>query len=121
MNAAREQSKSGHPVQINAPPIATSEGMSAAAARRIEWSIIAVCVVALIMIFQPYSLRLYGIGAALVVVGGLAFNLVPHCRPGNRLGNVVKVALIVLTLLVVVAGVAMVSAHLYGVYLGLNQ
>ena len=39
-------------------------------------------VVALVCIFQPCSLTPFGIGAALVVPGGLSFNLVPFCRPG---------------------------------------
>jgi hypothetical protein len=94
-----------------------SEGMSAATARTIEHAIIALCVIALVMIFQPFSLTLYGIGAGLVVLGGLAFNLIPHCRPGVPLRWLVKVALIVLTLLIVVFFLALGSTYLYALYL----
>ena len=96
-----------------APP----EGMSAATARTIEYAIIGLCVVSLIMIFQPFSLTLFGIGAGLVVLGGLAFNLIPHCRPGVPLRWLVTVALIVLTLLVVVFILAVGTSYLYAWYL----
>ena|ERR671910_589727 len=94
-----------------------SEGMSAATARIIEHAIIALCVLALVMIFQPFSLTLYGIGAGLVVLGGLAFNLIPHCRPGVPLRWLATVALIVLTLLIVVFFLALGSTYLYALYL----
>jgi hypothetical protein len=92
-------------------------GMSAATARTIEYSIIALCVISLVMIFQPFSLTLYGIGAGLVVLGGLAFNLIPHCRPGVPARWLVTVALIVLALLVVVFFLAVGTSYLYAWYL----
>ena len=92
-------------------------GMSAATARMIEYSIIALCVISLVMIFQPFSLTLYGIGAGLVVLGGLAFNLIPHCRPGVPARWLVTVALIVLALLVVVFFLAVGTSYLYAWYL----
>jgi hypothetical protein len=93
------------------------EGMSAAAARTIEYSIIALCVISLVLIFQPFSLTLYGIGAGLVVLGGLAFNLIPHCRPGVPPRWLITVALIVLALLVVVFVLAVGTSYLYAWYL----
>ena len=93
------------------------EGMSAATARTIEYSIIALCLIALIMIFQPFSLTLYGIGAGLVVLGGLAFNLIPHCRPGVPLRWLITVALIVLAILVVAFALAVGTSYLYAWYL----
>ena len=93
------------------------DGMSAATARTIEYAIIALCVVSLVMIFQPFSLTLYGIGAGLVVLGGLAFNLIPHCRPGVPLRWLLTVALIVLTILVVVFFLAVGTSYLYAWYL----
>ncbi len=93
------------------------EGMSAATARTIEYAIIGLCLISLIMIFQPFSLTLYGIGAGLVVLGGLAFNLIPHCRPGVPLRWLVTVALIVLALLVVVFVLAVGTSYLYAWYL----
>ena len=94
-----------------------SHGMTAATARTIEYSIIALCVISLVMIFQPFSLTLYGIGAGLVVLGGLAFNLIPHCRPGVPLRWLFTVALIVLALLVVVFVLAVGTSYLYAWYL----
>lgn len=92
-------------------------GMTAAQARRVEYSIIGLCIAALVMIFQPFSLTLFGIGAALVVLGGLAFNLVPLCRPGVPAAGLLKAGGIVLLILLVVAGIAIAAAYLYGVYL----
>jgi len=92
-------------------------GLTARQARRVEFGIIGLCIAALVMIFQPFSLTLFGVGAALVVLGGLAFNLVPLCRPGVRASSLVKAGGIVLLILLVVAGIAITAAHLYGVYL----
>ncbi|MDJ0981956.1 MAG: hypothetical protein QNI94_10045 [Kiloniellales bacterium] len=92
-------------------------GLTARQARRVEFGIIGLCIAALVMIFQPFSLTLFGIGAALVVLGGLAFNLVPLCRPGVRASSLVKAGGIVLLILLVIAGIAISAAHLYGIYL----
>ena len=92
-------------------------GMHAATARTIEYAIIALCVISLVLIFQPFSLTLYGVGAGLVVLGGLAFNLIPQCRPGVPLRWLVTVALIVLALLVVVFVLAVGTSYLYAWYL----
>ena len=94
-----------------------NQGMSAATARTVEYAIIALCVISLVMIFQPFSLTLYGIGAGLVVLGGLAFNLIPHCRPGVPLRWLVTVALIVLAILVVAFLLAVGTSYLYAWYL----
>lgn len=91
-------------------------GMSRFTARLLEFSIIGLCLVALLLVFQPFSLKLFSIGAVLVVVGGLAFNLVPFCRPGVPLRRVLRVAAIVVILLFVIAGLAIGSAWLYGQY-----
>ncbi|MFO1351175.1 MAG: hypothetical protein U1F68_11095 [Gammaproteobacteria bacterium] len=92
-------------------------GMSAATAKTIEFSIIALCVLALVMVFQPFSLRLYSIGAGLVVLGGLAFNLVPQCVPGKPLAGVIRAGIVVIVVLLIVAALAIGSAYLYGAYL----
>lgn len=91
--------------------------MGAANARRVENSIIALGLFALIMIFQPFSLTLFSIGCVLVVVAGLSNNLLPVCRPDNSWRAFGKVALIILTVFVTVVAIAMTSAVLYGVYL----
>ncbi len=43
-------------------------GLTARQARRVEVCIIGLCIAALAMIFQPFSLTLFGVGAALVVL-----------------------------------------------------
>jgi hypothetical protein len=96
-------------------------GMTAAQARALEWSIIGLCLAALLMVFQPFSLILYGLGAGLVVLGGLAFNLVPLCRPGVPVRSIVMAAAVTVVLLLVVAGLAIGSAWLYGLYLHSQQ
>ena len=96
---------------------AQGPGMSAATARSIEYAIIGLCIVALALIFQPFSLTLSGIGAGLVVLGGLLFNLIPHCRPGVPLRWLGTVVLIVFTLLVAVFLLALGSTYLYALYL----
>jgi hypothetical protein len=96
-------------------------GMSAATARSVEYAIIGLCVLALALIFQPFSLTLYGIGAGLVVLGGLAFNLIPHCRPGVPARWLLTVGLIVLGLLIAVFLLALGSTYLYALYLAASR
>lgn len=91
----------------------TTGGMSAAQARWIERAIIGFCVLAIAMIFQPFSLTAFTIGCALVVAGALAFNLVPFCRPGIPLRRLGRVALIVLVVLAVAAALGIGTAFLY--------
>jgi hypothetical protein len=102
-------------------PQASDQGMSAAIARSIESAIIGLCVLALVLIFQPFSLTLYGVGAGLVVLGGLLFNLIPHCRPGVPLRWLLTVVLIVLVLVIVVFLLSIGSTYLYALYLAANR
>jgi hypothetical protein len=99
------------------PSTTNPEGLTGRQASTVEWSIIGLCILALILIFQPFWLPLYSVGAGLVVLGGLAFNLVPLCRPGVLRRSLINAGVIVLVLLLVVAGLAIGSAYLYGVYL----
>ncbi len=91
-------------------------GMSSRAADVLEFTIIGLCILALVMIFQPFELLLFSIGSGLVFVGALAFNLVPLAVPGVPLRSVGMAALIVILLFVVVVGLSILSAWLYGVY-----
>jgi len=91
--------------------------MSRMQARAIEFSIIGLCLISLGFIFQPFSKTVYAVGAGLVVLAGLAFNLVPHCVEGRPLRSLLRVALIVLITLVVIAALAIGSAFLYVLYL----
>lgn len=96
-------------------------GMSGAQARTAEALIIALCLFALVAIFQPFSLTLFSIGCGLVVLGGLAFNLVPFCQPGRPARDLWKAALVILIVFVVVLLLALGSAWLYGVYLAAQR
>jgi hypothetical protein len=98
-------------------PQAGDPGMSASTARFIESAIIGLCLLALVLIFQPFSLTLYGVGAGLVVLGGLLFNLIPHCRPGVPLRWLLTVVLIVVALLILVFLLSIGSTYLYALYL----
>lgn len=95
--------------------------MTASQAKRVEYSIIGLCVIALLMIFQPFTLYLYSIGAGLVVLGGLAFNLIPFAREGVPLSKLGKVGLIVLAILGVAVLLGIGTGYLYVWYLGLSK
>jgi hypothetical protein len=94
-------------------PKATN-GMSVAAATRLEFFIIGMGVLALLLIFQPFSLSLFAIGCALVVLAALSNNLLPLCEPGVPARTVVMAALIVAAIFVVVVSLSLISAYLYG-------
>lgn len=96
-------------------------GMSAATAKGFERAIIGLCAASLVMIFQPFSKLASGIGMGLVVLGGLLFNLVPLCEPGRPLRDLGRAALIVAVVFLVVLGLALASAELYGVYLEVRR
>jgi hypothetical protein len=91
-------------------------GMSARMAATIEYAIIGICILALVLIFQPFNLYLFTAGCVMVVFGALAFNLVPLCEKGRPLRSLAIAAGIVVLLLLVVVGLAILSAWLYGVY-----
>lgn len=95
--------------------------MSANQAKMVEYGIIGLCVIALLFIFQPFALPLFSIGAGLVVLGGLAFNLIPFCREGVPAGKLVKVGLIVLAVLTVAIALGIGTGYLYVWYLELQR
>jgi len=90
------------------------QGMSAQTATRVEFGIIGLAIVALLLIFQPFSLALFGVGCGVVVVSGLANNLLPLCQPGIPVRSLVKCGLIVGGIFVAVLILAIASAYLYG-------
>ena len=92
-------------------------GMGVRTARAIEYGIVAFSIVALAMIFQPFSLQLFTIGAGLIVLVGLVFNLVPLAQPGKTLRGLLKGAVVIALVFVVVTLLALGSAELYGMYL----
>ena len=95
----------------------TQVGLTAVQARRLEYGIIGACLAALFCIFQPFSQTLFSIGCVGVVVGGLAFNLVPFCKAGTSRKKILRITLIVALIFGVVVLLALASAWLYGVYL----
>lgn len=98
---------------MSSPSTPTAGGLTARQARTVEYSIIGLCCVALIMIFQPFSITLFTIGCVLVVIGGLAFNLVPLCRAGVQPRSLFKATGIILLILVIVALLGIGSAEVY--------
>jgi hypothetical protein len=97
---------------------AQGSGMSRTQAKTAEYAVIALAVVAILMIFQPFSLALFSWGCGLVVLAGLAFNLVPFCRAGVPASMLVRVVVIVLTVLAIAAVLGILTANLYVWYLG---
>ncbi|HEY1386285.1 MAG TPA: hypothetical protein VGF43_21870 [Dongiaceae bacterium] len=91
-------------------------GMTPAAARRLEFAIIGLGVVALLMIFQPFNLTLFAVGCVLVIVAGLVNNLLPLAQPGVPRRSVVKAAMVVAMIFCIVLLIAIFAAHLYGVF-----
>jgi hypothetical protein len=89
-------------------------GMSAQTATRVEFAIIGLAIVALLLIFQPFSLTLFGVGCGVVVVSGLVNNLLPLCEPGIPVRSLVNCGLIVAGIFVAVLIIAIASAYLYG-------
>ncbi len=92
--------------------------MTAAQAKLIERCIIGLCVVSILFVFQPFSIHLFSIGCVTVVIGALAFNLVPLCREGVPFSALRKAAIIVLIILAVAAALGVGTAFLYVEYLG---
>ena len=95
--------------------------MTASQAKLVEYGIIGLCVIALLMIFQPFTIFFYSIGAGLVVLGGLAFNLIPFAREGVPLSKLGKVGLIVLAILGAAVILGIGTGYLYVWYLGLSE
>lgn len=91
--------------------------MTASQAKLVERLIIGLCVLSILAIFQPFSLTLFSIGCVTVVIGALAFNLVPFCREGIPARKLVNVALIVICVLGVAAALGIGTAFLYVGYL----
>ena len=91
-------------------------GMTPAGARKVEYAIIGLGVLALLMIFQPFNIGLFTIGCILVVVAGLINNLLPLARPGVPGRAVLKAAMIVAMIFCITLVVAIFAAHLYGAF-----
>jgi hypothetical protein len=93
-----------------------NDGMTPATALKVEYAIIGLGVLALLMIFQPFDIRLFALGCVLVVVAGLANNLLPLAQPGVPFRAVVKAAMIIAMIFCIVLLVAIFAAYLYGLF-----
>ena len=91
-------------------------GMTATGALRLEYTVIGLGILALFLIFQPFSIVLFSIGCILVVIAGLANNLLPLARPGVRVKSVVTIAMIVAMVFCIAILVSITAAHFYGVF-----
>ena len=94
-----------------------SAGMTVKQAKTVELTIVGVSLLSLVLLFQPFSLGLDSVGAGLVVLAGLAFNLVPLCTPGRPLTSLIRAALIIVIIFFVVAALSMGAVELYAMYL----
>ena len=94
-----------------------ASGMKPGTARALEYTIIGLGIVALLLIFQPFSLGLFAVGCGLVVLAGLANNLLPLAQPGVPASAVIRAGVIVAILFLVVTGLSIGAAYLYGIYL----
>ncbi len=94
----------------------TQDGMTRQSAFRLEMFIIGLGVLALLMIFQPFSLKLFAVGSVIVVLAGLVNNLLPLAQAGVKVRSVVTVAMVVAMIFCIVLLVSIVAAHLYGVF-----
>ena len=90
--------------------------MTPQGALRLEYFIIGLGIFALLLIFQPFSLKLFAIGSGLVVLAGLINNLLPLARPGVPVRSVINVAMVVAMIFCIVLLISIAAAHLYGVF-----
>jgi hypothetical protein len=88
--------------------------MTPASARRLEYAIIGLGVVALVMIFQPFDITIFAVGCVLVVVAALANNLLPLAVPGVPARSIVKAAMIIAMIFCLTLLIAIGAASLYG-------
>jgi Mg2+/Co2+ transporter CorB len=91
-------------------------GMTAKTAQKLEYGIIGLGILALLLIFQPFSISLFTIGAIIVVFAGLINNLLPMAQPGVQARSVVTTAMVVAMVFCIVLLLSMLVAYLYGAF-----
>lgn len=94
----------------------SDQGMTRQGALRLEFFIIGLGILALILIFQPFSLTLFAIGGVLVVIAGLINNLLPMAQLGVRVRSVITVTMVVAMIFCIVLLLSIGAAHLYGAF-----
>jgi hypothetical protein len=88
--------------------------LSLPGALRLEFLIIGLGIVALFMVFQPYSLTVFSVGCGLVVMAALANNLLPLAESGTPIRYILWAAVVVLLIFFTALLVSIAAAHLYG-------
>lgn len=88
--------------------------MSLRQARTVEYGIVAASLLALVLIFQPFSLQLFTLGAAAIVIVGLAFNLVPVAQPGKRWRSLWVAVIVIVVAFAIITLLSLGMAMLYG-------
>jgi hypothetical protein len=83
-------------------------------AHQLEYGIIGLGIIALVLIFQPFSLTLFGVGCAFVVLAGLVNNLLPLCDGATTVRTLVNAVLVVALTFCIVMLLSITSAQLYG-------
>ena len=69
--------------------------LTRASALRLEFSVIGLGILALFMIFQPFSLIVFSFGCGFVVLAALANNLLPLAEPGTPVRTIYFAAAVV--------------------------
>jgi hypothetical protein len=101
---------------MSAPDSGARRGMTLRQARTIEYGIVGASLLALVLIFQPFSLELFTLGAAAIVIVGLAFNLVPLAQPGKSWRGFSIAIFVIIVAFAVVTLLSLGMAVLYGYY-----
>lgn len=92
------------------------KGLSERQARTVEFGIVGASLLALVMIFQPFSLELFTLGAAAIVIVGLVFNLVPLAQPGKTWRSLLIASIVIVVAFAIVTALSLGMAELYGYY-----
>lgn len=88
------------------------QNMSPRTARIVVSTVIGICLLALLFIFQPVVPELYTAGCIMVVVGGLVFNVMPFANTQNKLSRIFRVLAIVGAILLVAVLIAIGFVYL---------
>lgn len=86
--------------------------MSPRTVRIVTTTVIVICLLALLFIFQPVVRELYTAGCIMVVVGGLVFNVMPFANTQNKLSRIFRVLGIVGAILIVAVLIAIGFVYL---------
>lgn len=86
--------------------------MSPRTVRVVTTTVIVICLLALLFIFQPVVRELYTAGCIMVVVGGLVFNVMPFANTQNKLSRIFRVLGIVGAILIVAVLIAIGFVYL---------